>query len=329
VLAAADDAAGSMGSLLAAVGKEAQLLVDMTESYTNRNYILKCITSSSFKERFDTAKDVSTDLLQALQLTMQAVQLKMQADANAAMAEAAKKSVKGVMTATAESMQINVEVDEKLDMIIEQQHQLLQQQKKQLEAQGETNVKMETLLEQLAILDPNLGDKEMNFSITGHMSQDVNMMNPMMQTLKSHSDGIQPWVTVQEEMDSMDVLSEAEWKWLGDFLGNALNHDFGEIQVHAVMGTMASAVNVLQPALKKATDEAAKPLKFEERGLKLKFNTLEGGLAASAKWTLKWPTTGPRVKRGEIDAPLPAIVSTALAGPAPMGGISTSCCTVL
>ena len=143
---------------------------------------------------------------------MQAVQLKMQADANAAMAEAAKKSVKGVMTATAESMQINVEVDEKLDMIIEQQHQLLQQQKKQLEAQGETNVKMETLLEQLATLDPNLGDKEMNFSITGHMSQvcpsllmilmtpsvdrcpfeyvllmqDVNMMNPMMQTLKSH-----------------------------------------------------------------------------------------------------------------------------------------------
>lgn len=36
------------------------------------------------------------------------------------------------------------------------------------------------------------------------------MMNPIVQTLKSHSDGIQPWVTVQEEMDSMDVLSEAE-----------------------------------------------------------------------------------------------------------------------
>lgn len=97
-----------------------------------------------------------------------------------------------------------------------------------------------------------------------------------------------------------------------------------------VMATMASAVNVLQPGLKKATDEAVKTLKFEERGLKLKFNSLEGGLAAKCTWTLKWPTTGPRVKRADIDAPLPAIVSTALAGPAPMvpmGGIST-CCTI-
>ena len=121
---------------------------------------------------------------------------------------------------------------------------------------------------------------------------------------------------------------QAEWKWLGEFLGNALNHNFGHVNVNEVMATMASAVNVLLPGLKKATDEAAKTLQFKERGLKLKFNSLEGGLAASAKWTLKWPTTGPRVKREDIDAPLPTVVSTALAGPAPIQGSST-CCTVL
>ena len=163
----ADDSDGTVADLLKRANEAITGLVDMASSYQNRSYIVKCLTSSSFKTAFDAAKGTMTGLLTNLSMVMQAVQLKLAADPTKS--AVVKEAVLTNMMKTGETMQCNVAVDEKLDAIIQQQHEILQQEKKLLEGQGHADVKLDTLLHLIGNIDPNAADRKLEFNISGTM----------------------------------------------------------------------------------------------------------------------------------------------------------------
>ena len=219
----ADDSDGTVAGLLENADEAVTCLVDMAASYQNRSYIVKCLTSSSFKTSFDEAKATVAELLSNLGMVMQAVQLKLAAEP--AKVAVVKDAVMQTMIKTGETMQCNVAVDEKLDTIIQQQHEILQQEKKLLEGQGQADVKLDNLMHMIGNIDPSAADRSLEFTISGTMSQNVNVMDPMNQGICTHSGIITPWVAVSEELLPNEVLSENEWTWIGKFVGAKLDYD--------------------------------------------------------------------------------------------------------
>ena len=83
---------------------------------------------------------------QALQLTMQAVQLKMQGEAArqasggpAIDEDVVKGAIMEAMKGTMQTMGHDIQVDEKFDALLEQQHEMLMLEKQALEMQGESH----------------------------------------------------------------------------------------------------------------------------------------------------------------------------------------------
>ena len=340
ILQAADDAQGSIGTLLNAVVQPLTELLDMVRSFSNRRYILKLITSKGFKKRFESTRDTVTELLQALQLTMQAVQLKLQADQSTAKISASevKDAVMATMKETMSQMSVTVAVDEKFDALIAQQHEMLMLEKQQLEAQGNMDVKLDALLDNLKKIDPNLAvTKELDFQVSGTLQQVMNMADPMKQRILTHAGSITPFSTAKPLMHEAELLTEREWTWMGSMLASAFEHDFGLVDVMQVMAMGPKMQETLSPKVQDAAATVAAKLKFEDRGMKLEFRRLDAHmLGGSAEFKLIWPATGPKLKCTDLgdmvlepvrEVAIPAsLLGNSLFEPQPQ---PAGCCTLL
>ena len=104
--------------------------------------------SSVFKRKFELAKTQVKDMMASIQLCMKAVQLRIsQSAGTGAPSGLTKQDIEAAIGSATKHEQtssaINVAVDAKLDAIIEQQHEMLDFEQKQLKAQDETTVKVD------------------------------------------------------------------------------------------------------------------------------------------------------------------------------------------
>ena len=330
----ADDSDGTVADLLKRANEAITGLVDMTNAYGNRSYIVKCLTSSSFKTAFDAAKEMMTGLLTNLSMVMQAVQLKLAADPTKS--AIVKEAVMTNMMKTGETMQCNVAVDEKLDVIIQQQHEILQQEKKLLEGQGQADVKLDNLLHLIGNIDPNAADRKLEFTISGTMSQHMSVMDPMNQGISTHGGIITPWVAVSEELLPGEVLTEDEWTWIGKFVGAKLEYDHGKVPFMEVMQIAPRLQAVLTPRVKGGVDEASTILKLDQRGIKLKLVgcTFEA-VGGNTHLELSWSAIGVTIKSTAVEGITLPIVAPSSVKKAvyPMDGMGAGpgagCCCVV
>eukprot|EP00937_MAST-01D_sp_MAST-1D-sp2_P005068 g5068.t1 len=298
-LAKAEDPAGAIGDLLAQSSEAMKELVQLSDKYGSQAYIVQCITSKTFKTKFDKAKAKLSELLTKVSMTMQAVQLKLAAEAPKEIADMVSQTMQGI----ASTMTCKVELDEKLDSIIAAQHEMLQAERRVLEQQGQNNVQLEALLHVLAdAVAPAAADRELVFTISGTFAQNI-LGDPTFATqgITTHAGAITPWLNVQAELTGAGVLSEAEWTWLGASVGAALNYDHGRVDTMMVLQIGPQLVATLTPLINAAVEHAAAALKLRERGVKLHFEGMDQGVTFNVRLKLNWPALGPTVKQEDID----------------------------
>jgi hypothetical protein len=254
---------------------------------------------------------------------MQAVQLKMsQSAATGAPSGLTKQDIEDAIRSATKHEQtsstINVAVDEKLDMIVAQQHEMLQQEKKLLEGQGQADVKLDALVHILEEMDPSAAANTLEFTISGTMGQHIGSQAiDGCQGITTHAGIISPWMVVSEQLDKGGVLSQTEWDWIGKFVGDAINFDHGKVPVMQVMQIMPVIVQTLTPLLHAKVDNAKAILKLEERGVGLKMKSVDMPLnAASVVFELKWPALGAKVKHCDVQGvTLPAVAKSMVKQP--------------
>jgi hypothetical protein len=315
--------------LMALLTRQVEELLQMSIQFSNRRYIVKLLTSKSFKELFDETKESASSLMMCMQLLMQSVQLRLQADASYTKVHehvppmdgtAVGQLVMGNMQDLSQAMQVLVQSDDKLDAIITQQHESLLLLKKQSEQQGQTNMKIEDLIDMVARIDPSAGPKKYAFSVSATMNQvwDVNMTDMMNQMITTHAGIITPWVTAEASIAPDNVLNQTEWVWMGAFLGTAWNHDFGKIPATQILQLGPRIQTELTPKVVAAVTAATKILKLQERGITLSLLKLNvSPLGYGAEFTIQWPPTGPWIKSSKISDSIHLLVVAAGPAPAP------------
>merc|ERR1712087_1080513 len=103
--------------------------------------------------------------------------------------------------------------------------------KKQLEAQGQTDVKLDNLISMLGDINPNVSAKSVEVKFSASIVQNINQdpSRLMFQRITTRKGAITSWPVVSEEFDKGEVLSEAEYNWLGDYVGKSMDADHGEV----------------------------------------------------------------------------------------------------
>eukprot|EP00242_Pyramimonas_sp_CCMP2087_P005091 CAMPEP_0198222950 /NCGR_PEP_ID=MMETSP1445-20131203/90359_1 /TAXON_ID=36898 /ORGANISM="Pyramimonas sp., Strain CCMP2087" /LENGTH=429 /DNA_ID=CAMNT_0043901635 /DNA_START=229 /DNA_END=1518 /DNA_ORIENTATION=+ len=298
----------SIGDLLTLLSGVINDLLEMTISYTNRHYIMKLITSTVFKTKFGESQAAAQNLLGAMQLSMMSVQLRL--TARKASADS-KMEQDVVVQALSENMNLMVtskivvvDADEKLDLLIEEQHKELVLLEKSLDQQGKTNVKLDDLLDMITRIDPNVAPKSYTFSVSGALTQTNTggFSNVFLQRFTSRISSLPSWSVARTFVGQDDVLDEKEWDWLEKYLGGAFIHDFGEIRIdQRNMFGDPEVPKVFSTNLLTATGDVSSTLRLDDRGVKLSFDGLTASLAMfEGKFTLKWRVGGPDIKSSNV-----------------------------
>lgn len=208
------------------------------------------------------------EVLDAVSLVMQSAQLQLAANGGGGGYTAAdnEKALSDFQANMDESMSITVEIDEKLDALVAMQAEMLEEQKKQSKVQGKTDVKIDALLDIVISLSAEGGHAPaiitLDFEVTSTMSQEVNMFNPMNQGITTHGRTATHWSVVAEGPAAKgDVVTEAEFQWLGAYLSRAMDHDFGLINCMQV----TPLVLMLIPFLPNRPCPPCTPISFKLR----------------------------------------------------------------
>eukprot|EP00038_Savillea_parva_P013664 m.211982 g.211982 ORF g.211982 m.211982 type:complete len:411 (+) comp25831_c0_seq1:122-1354(+) len=344
IMAAGEDArqAESFSVLLDAFESQIGALRAMTQSYTNKRYIVRVLTSGQFKSRFEETTTVAKELLDAVSLVMQSTQLQLAANNGSGLFAAAdsEKAFADFKAKMDKSMSITVEIDEKLDALVAMQAELLEEQKKQSKMQGKTEVKIDALLDIVISLSANGAHAPaivtFDFEITCTMGQQINMSDPMTQGITTHGRAATHWSIVAEGAAAKsDVLTEAEFRWLGAYLSRAMDHNFGFVNCMQVMSMGPVIMDTLSPKLIEAGKTAASALRWGDRNVELAFKRMSADvMTGKALYTISWPANGLKPRADDFDvASLPTIpakqVQEAKAPKMQEEGVEVKCCAIL
>jgi hypothetical protein len=140
------------------------------------------------------------------------------------------------------------------------------------------------------------------------------------------------WSTACDGLLQGEVLSEVEWAWLGQWVGDALKYEHGRFRMFRYCEDKTEAAQkaqwesleaelhqVLEARFNKATTDASSILKLDSRGIKLKVTNLDHHTPFGSptlydyRLLLSWPAAGPTIKSADVGGVvLPAVASLAL-----------------
>lgn len=228
--------AESIADLVEAFEGQVTALKIMAESYGNKRYIVRVLTSGQFKSQFDEAAAAANEMMTAISLVMQAIQMQLAASSDpgpgGVTAGDIERSLAPFQAKVVETQSVTLEIDAKLDGLIKLQAELLEGQKKQDKEQGVADRKLDALLDLVVQLsaEGTVATSSFAFAISSTLGQQIDMMDVMNQTVTSHGGGITPWALVADgAAGQADVVTETEWAWLGAYLSRGMDHEFGKV----------------------------------------------------------------------------------------------------